>query len=752
MLVNPSINISIGNLGEKFLTSFHDYFIERELELLNFSSFYKFTLSDAVLNYSELNDENRQIIIDSIDIPKFSNREDLFANISKENIGYFFRNSINESYNRLVNLVNQLESNINFNIININVIVSNLEEYNTIVINKIIESINVLSELGEVQNISVKIFVVLSNSGGLLKKEEEIISYVNIEEFKSIQKNFKNICHNIIFIDDKNTKAVFLNINEESIGFVLNEFITYLMTNHYNMIGNLMSSEYISLGLGMLYFDEKYFKNYFYQKIINQKLRDELIIGNYVINEASIFKRATKILNLYLKSNDEILDCSTAIKEQLKEIKIEDSALLKYKIFVATILGKYDEIKNVGSLKEVEKISLYDVLFKTINKISFYTDKIPTINILVHKNLLDEIIEIENELREIQKEEDDTLKEIKIIKIKEELEEKLAKVNEQKKQIKKLFRDFKNGDIEEIIKSEVLAEIDNEMELLLKKQNILIKKRASFFKRLFSTGLKEEFIELAKDIKSLKDKKEKVIELYNSITIQASQVSDLIERLKEQYIILNKSIDCLLKIKLNYDKKFRSSKLIDYLFVKNVIENKILNSYFKRNKNQLLDNLKTITKKIFTLKNEYNDFSNLQNLIESRIEGSVDDIVDFNIINYLNKDYADLKLFVHEELDEIISDLLNISKPFFNSSNVYNTSNFHKMILHNKTNQHCIDTLHENLNKEFVSTTPQQINTMNNHKFTLLKVAIINDFNDIVKYNICKKTYIKEGVDKIVII
>lgn len=752
MFVNPSINISIGNHGEKFLTSFRDYFIETELELLNFSSFYKFTLSDTILNYTELyNDENRQVIVDSIAIPKFNGREDLFTNISKENIGYFFRSSINESYNRLVNLVNQLETNINFNIININVIVSNLEEYNTIIINKLIESINTLSKSGDVKNISVKVFVVLSNDGGLLKKEEEILSYISIEELKAIQKKYENICHNVIFIDDKNTKAIFLNINEKSIGFVLNEFITYLMTNHYKMIGNLMNSEYISLGLGMLYFDEKYFKKYFHQNIINQKLRDELIIGNFGLNEPLIFKEATKILKHYLISSDEILNCSKVIKEKLKEIKKEDSALLKYKIFVATLLGKYDDIKDIDDLKEVEKISLHDVLFKTINKISYYIHEIPTINILAHKNLLDEISEIENELKEIQKEEVDEFRDGKIVKIKNELEKKQHIVDEEKKLIKKIFMDFENGEIEVIINSKMLVEFDKEIEMLSKKETILVKKRSSFIKRLFNPGLKEEAVKLASNIELLKGKKEKVSELYNSIKRQASQVSDLIEELEVPYIVINKSIDRLLRIKSNYDEKYRSSKLIDYLFVKNVIENKILNSYFKRNKNQLLANLHTITKKIFTLKNEYNDLDDFQYLIESKIEETVEDIIDFNIVNHLNKDYADLKLFSSEELDDIISDLLNISKPFFNSTNVYDASNFHKMMLHNKTNQHCIDTLHKNLNNEFTTAIPQQINTMNNHKFTLLKVAIINDFNDIVKYNICKKTYESEGIDRIII-
>ena len=56
--MNPSINISIGNYGEKYISSFHNYFMKNEPEFLSFSSFYKCGISKDGVFFNLLNDDS----------------------------------------------------------------------------------------------------------------------------------------------------------------------------------------------------------------------------------------------------------------------------------------------------------------------------------------------------------------------------------------------------------------------------------------------------------------------------------------------------------------------------------------------------------------------------------------------------------------------------------------------------------------------------------------------------------------------
>ena len=285
-VINPSINISIGNYGKEYITSFHSYFSENEPEFNEYASFYKCGISSDAIYFNFLKEE---CIKKDLNLDDKFNRRDLFGRLSEEDNIFFLKNSVSNAYTDLVNLINQLGININFGIVNINIITSSFEDNITIILYRLIEQISELSSSGTTKNISVKVFTVISKNKALLNNAEQIITYQNLEETKVIQSKFSSILHNVIFIDNRNTDAVFLNINNDSIGFVLNEFITYLMTNHYQMIGNLFDADFIALGLGTLIFDEKYFSSFFSKKIINQLVVEEQI-SSPEIETLSTFK------------------------------------------------------------------------------------------------------------------------------------------------------------------------------------------------------------------------------------------------------------------------------------------------------------------------------------------------------------------------------------------------------------------------------------------------------------------------------
>jgi len=312
-VVNPAINIAIGNYGKEYITSFYNYFIENEPYFKDYSAFYLCGINTEGVFFSKLDDKDNQHIIaleENID------RRALFELLNLEDCQFFFKNSISNAYTDLVNLINLLDTQINFKIININLIISSFEDNVSFLFNELVKQIEYLNNVGIISNVSVKTFVVLSKKQDLLNDSELIITHQNLEEIKTVQNNYDTVFHNTIFIDNLNTEAIFLKLNNNSIGFVLNEFITYLMTNHYKMIGNLPDSKYISLGLGTLFFDKKYFLNIVWISLICNKKN----MSKDLMKELhEILARASLNIEKLSKSQKETSEQMKKTDEQMKK-------------------------------------------------------------------------------------------------------------------------------------------------------------------------------------------------------------------------------------------------------------------------------------------------------------------------------------------------------------------------------------------------------------------------------------------------
>ena len=292
-------------------------------------------------------------------------------------------------------MVNQLETNINYEIVNINIVLSVFEENSCLLLNELIKQISSLSDSGAISHISIKAFVIISKSKDLLKTEEQIITYENFEKLKEIKSKFNNIFQNVVFIDNLNKNAVFLDIDEYSIGFVLNEFTTYLMTNHYKMIGNLFNAEFISLGLGTLFFDEKFFLSFFRYKIINKFTEAEQL------DELKKWFKTTEYIDLrdntfYPFLRNEV-DINRVISEIKNRLDNNNFTLFEYKFLLSNLLGRHDDVLLEKPFNNVEQISLYDLVFNILNNFNQACGG-QDLNILSHKSRIDKKIELEAEL------------------------------------------------------------------------------------------------------------------------------------------------------------------------------------------------------------------------------------------------------------------------------------------------------------------------------------------------------------------
>lgn len=807
-IINPSINISVGSYGEEYIASFYNYFLDNEPGFRDYSSFYKCGFSSNAIYFNALDDKQET---HGLNIDDNISRKDLLEELRNDDAIYFLKNSIYNAYIDLVNLINQLQSNINYNIVNINIIASSFEENCTVLLYQIVEQINILNKSGAISNVSIKVFTVISKNRDLLNTKEQIVTYQNLEEIKTIYSKFDSVLHNVIFIDNQNTSTVFLNINNESIGFVLNEFITYLMTNHYNMIGNLFEANFISLGLGTLIFDKKFFHLFFRSRIIDKLVKAEQISDDieHKFDTAGYSRLRDDVFYPFFKNEKDVGFVLSELKSKVFPTKYSNT-LLEYQFLLSNLLGKHDDINLKQPLTNAEKISLDDIILKVLSADKSITSG-QDIDILKYKHRLDEKAHLNIKVEELRKNEKekaqlkiDRLEEKLNTKhtelekvfdeesIRESLENEIAEIletidllkqnieenNYDNNELKSLedrltniviLTNLEEGIIKETIrlfedgKVQVGAmkskeEIDNNiLELQNKKSEFEEERNRSCFKKFFKPNLKREIDELDSQISNCKSNLQNVEAIFKNADTNSKPFYELKKQLEKLYNDLNTSTDRIKRIQIDLNAEFNNANLLNYRFIKHVIDVDILEKYFEKNSENFLDNFPSLFDKIQQINSKDIKLSEKENeltvYLNSILTDSVNEIIDFNIVNYMNGDYDKLNLLKSESIDSIIQDLLNTAKPFFNSVNSYNTNNSHRLMLHNKDiyNSDDVNNLHKSMETCFTATIPQHINTINVNKFSIIKIDVIDDFTSIVKYNESKKVYEEKGSDTIII-
>jgi len=809
-VINPSINFSIGNNGKEYITSFYNYFMENEPQFKSFSTFYKTGLDEDGIYFTRLNNDAKSY---NLQYSEDNTRKEILELITNESeCQYFIKNSISNSYTDLVNLVNQLGIEISFDIVNVNIILSSFENNVTIVLNELVKHLEDLSNSGAISHINIKVFAVISKSKDLLNSDEQIITFQNIQEIKVIKEKYSSVFQNVVFIDNLNTDTISLEINENSIGFVLNEFITYLMTNHYKMIGNLFGSDYISIGLGTLLFDKFFFNNFFKYKIIKEFIKKEQINDEDNEFETTEYNELRdKVLYPFLRGGANLNNTLIDITKKIN-VNTKDFTLLEYKFLISNLLGKHNEVVLKKPYPNIEKVSLYDIVFYTLNEYNSAIGE-KSINIIEHKRNLDKEIElkkklaiitqnskdtpcakikkIELQVKELEEKfskiDDENIEEIKVLeneilelnndlkqnltssnfkdkdeacnnKIIEDLKEEIEKLseinNEHTQIIEKTIFDFKEKKVKNEIENFIKPKIKNEIIELEKIKDEVKEKRKSFFTRIFKPSLKKRLVNTSKEISDKTSQINNIDDSFDTANTKSLQLFEYIDKLEKFYSLLSNSINTILKNKDNYKERFENTELLDYLFVKNIVDKEILREYYNSNNKRLQSHLSDVLQKLVEISNDNNVDKKEQafnEFLSNKLLEITSSIIDFNIVKYLNGDYDNLNLLKQEPLDEIIDDLLKISKPFFNADNSFNTNNSHCLMLHNSESSSCVNTLHNLLKNNFTATIPQKIDTENNNKFSIVKIDIIEDFKHIVKYSQSEIVYKKSNVDTIII-
>lgn len=732
-VINPAINISIGSYGEKYISSFHKYFTANEPVFSQHSSFFECGFDSDHIYFNSIQSTAE---ISKIEIKDSDNREDLYKQLGEDDNIYFLKNCISNAYFGLINLENQLDLNVSFQIININFIISCFEENSTILLYRLIEQISELSKSGAINHISIKAFIIISKNQDVLKTNEQIIAYQSFEEIKTIHSKFNNVLHNIIFIDNLNTNAIFLRINYDSIGFILNEFITYLMTNHYKMIGNLLDADFLSLGLGTLFFDERFFSVFFKNMMLNKLVCDEQFQNN-----AEYENLRDKTFYPFLRGEYSLIELLSRVNLQL-DISVKNHTLLELKFLLSNLLGKFEDVQMLSRAKEQERISLYDLAFKILNGFKEASEN-KVVDIVALKKRLDE----EYDLKEKLKTSKQTPNGLSALTINSRLDV-ISKTNKEENQIiKRTLAKFKanqiKSEIDNFIKPNLCKSID---ELKIKREK-LVKGRRPFFKKWFKAGLNIDLISLDRDISQISSRLDNIDREFILVERDATLVFELIRKLEDMYALILKIIEGIKDYKIQMNKQYSSLKLLDYLFIKNVIDEQKLMDFFSRNEKEFESDFSSLLKKIQSINSESiqlfekeNRFFEYFNVI---LENKVKSIIQFNIVEYMNGNYNHLNLFKNENLNVMVGDLLNIAKPFFNSDNSFNSNYSHCLMLHcsEGISQGEITNLHNRLKSCFTSTIPQQIETFNPNKFSIIQIDIIHDFKHIVKYNDSKKVY-----------
>lgn len=718
MLINPSINIGIGNYGKCYIDSFHNFNNYRETTLSDYMSFYILKSVESGFDFS--------------DIKKNKNSE------KKSNVQ--LNSLLNQIYNENVNLANQLSKNIEYNSININLIISYNEQESISLLVQIVEFINRSYLSGSFGSINLKII-------GTIFEEIENQTNLDSDNFNTTEclnklkqlKRENDVLSNLIIIDDKNTKAVYLDINNISIGLVLNEFITHLMTNHYQMLGNFINPDFISIGIGLTYFDivyaKKHFKKMIFEKYLHQhKLFDQQYLIN--LSDYNILKK-----DFLLDFNNGIFnDNFSAFKDLIasQDFPINKTNTFKdAKFLLSNLLGKHDDVKlenpisyhNFISIKEVT-INLLNNLFKNVKEYEYIDmeelkskkDELRSLVELKNKKisqsekLLDRIKNLESNIEELEEQVDLNFITFKdeahfdrlISKIKDKFDVfilgKTNKLEECKKKLKKEKKDY------------------NDL-------NFVSKWRTKKAFQEQTSNLEHKILDLENQITNKSKEVEDKQTEFGNIKIILNDLYVCYSGIEKKYNLVNRVISKLLKNYNKFTNEFNSLNQLNYMFILNLLNEKGLVEYVDKNYIKHTKDMFSINDIAFQNIDEFLDMFN------GILSKEADDKIVFDMIKYLNGDYKKTEFINNHDLETIDSFIQKNSLGFINVTNDYRNDSSHQLIscrVSNVVEQKTIDKL---FSEFYNAGVPQKIEHKLPHKFGLMNIEIIDDLNHVVRYN-----------------
>ena len=431
MQVTPSINIGLGEFGNKYIESLFEIFSDFENDLERFAIASAITFNNNKLEFTNLS--NRETYNKEINL-ETTNRRSLIEHLEQHQSLIFFNDNIDALYSQIRNLQVNIRSSqftISSNSVIVNIIVPFFELNAITILHPLLESLDNLKLSGQLQGITVRVFSILSKTkdDGNNSVNDIATTYIGLKEITSFIDKYPSILHHVFFIGSKNSDAIVINFTRESLAFALNEFIILEMQHHYKMLAAI-NDKLLSYGVGVIHFNDVLFRRFIYYKILEYKFKEEGIGKHARIDTDKIIQKTNEFLeehqnffNTFISkhvSDPKILeqDTDTIIgnldnnvelfyKEFSKSIEtfIETpwSKVSEAKAVIANLLGEDDE-KLTGIINIYERLTIEDIEFDVIK---FFNTLLPIdeqVNRDEIKKLREKITDKSNYIKQLKKE------------------------------------------------------------------------------------------------------------------------------------------------------------------------------------------------------------------------------------------------------------------------------------------------------------------------------------------------------------
>lgn len=705
MIVNPSINIGLGDYGKSYINSFYDFTLHREKSLFKYMSFYHIISKDEGFEYYDM-------------INKFKSIHDSIEELSKV---------IDKSYNDNVSLIKKRNTNVNFNSVNINLIVSYTDQKAINLLFSVVKYINESYQQMSFRSINLKVIGTIYEKKKSSKGDEKTFDLSrSLDSLKQLKGDYE-VLSNFILLDDKNTKAEYLGVYNKSLGFLINEFITYFMTNHYKLLGNFISPDFISIGLGLSYFDIEYAKKCFKSFLSKQYLESQKIQDkSYLISVSDYFNIKNEYLDDLLINNisqNKILKFKELIKKD--DFPLNKSETLKDGKFVLShLIGKHNDVKLQEMKSYHNFISIKEIIIRLLNKTFQKIEEYEFIDIDGLKSKKDELTILNQIISNSEDPSQETTEKI------QELENEIKEIEEK---IEIYFLKFKDVSQYELFFEKAFKQKQNEINQLkdekLKLENEL--NRMGFFKRL---RIKSSFKNKVQNIENQVIHKTNNITEYSketkNVKLYLAELYTCFEILEKKYFSINEIMENLNDSTKNFYNELNSMHELNYMFILNLFSSQGLKKYIENHKEELLKPF--VKLKDLSLMDENRFVKEFEQIVEKKSN----EVIKFSMIDYLEGAYDSIDFVRNIDIDSIDKFLQDSSFGFINLTNEYQNSSSHRlMVCCTEEKQQKVNKIDDLFSSYYTTGVPQKIDISMPYKLGLINIEIIEELSYIVKYS-----------------
>lgn len=715
--ISPAINIGIGNYGGICMEDLATNFCLREEPYKDFVTFHQLNEIDGTLtmhNYDSANQNFYKFTLASQD--EIAKSQNLKA--------WELHNFISQAYNRLITLTNQLQLNVNYHAIHINLIFAAYEIEHLELLKETILLTDKLKKQGDIGEVRIKCFSILSDGIGVSSAINEENIFKTLNSLVEIRDNYDILSHNFI-LDDKNTKAVSLNVKNNYLAFAISEIIVALIRNEYAILGALSNPiGVVSIGMGLVYFDIHFFNAFIKNKILESKIEIEKIHrGETKISTTEYVDLVQNTLVPYVENKLDVVSVIEKVNEVINPNEFGNT-LGCYEFLIANLLGQYERVSLVKPIDADELYSVDDLIYHNLYNYVLTSEEKKEKGILNLKDHKKKLTEYNAKIRDdVDSSTNEMVEEKGLIDEHEKEVDKIIKYYSNKIWRKKINFSHLTDPIEKQIEEEKTSQ-SNEAEKFNKK-NIFIK---FFSKKKFDNGIQiseKRIGELNKQLSDLQSNVSKIKEEIDRLYELKSSLENVVKT-------LDRGINQMHLLKEQYQKTLRELPYLDYEFIQNIISIEKLNKYEKKHRENLQEPLKGV------LTIMYNDKIKAKgsfiNIIDDKITEITNSIIDFKMTKHLLNEYDDMELLKSFNFTGDLKKLKQSSYPFFNAIPTYSHYSHYLKYFNNDDEQKTSD-LEDLLEENYTGSLPSTIHSESTHKFALITFEVIKDLKSIVKYN-----------------